>query len=191
MKRQIFAVATSAVALIACGDVVTNTVNDGVTDWTLPESYSNNRVPLANDVVEIPDGYTVTVNSAESLAVVSRLWQVRPMGENSTIIFDFASGDVTNNSAITYGDSSYLGKIIKRGQGKVVFTAHNRFGNTPSGADYLNEGSYRTASVKVGDGWLILPQMVTKHQYVTFQQFANLRPTRQLLRRCLFWACKQ
>ena len=166
MKKQIFAVAASVATMAVIGDVVTNSVNNGVSDWTLPGSYSNNRVPQANDVVEIPDGYTVTVNSASSLEVVSRLWQVRPMGETSTIIFDFASGEVTNNSAITYGDTSSLGKIVKRGAGNVVFTAHNRFGNTlQGGTDYLNEGSYLTGSIDVEGGWLIMPQMVTKHQF--------------------------
>ena len=166
MKKQIFAVAVSVATMAAIGDVVTNSVNNGVSDWTLPGSYSNNRVPQANDVVEIPDGYTVTVNSASSLEVVSRLWQVRPMGETSTIIFDFASGEVTNNSAITYGDTSSLGKIVKRGAGKVVFTAHNRFGNTlRGGTDYLNESSYLTGGVDVEVGWLVMPQMVTKHQF--------------------------
>ena len=166
MKKQMLAVVASMATMAVIGDVVTNSVNNGISDWTLPGSYSNNRVPQANDVVEIPDGYTVTVNSASSLEVVSRLWQVRPMGETSTIIFDFASGEVTNNSAITYGDTSGLGKIVKRGAGKVVFTAHNRFGNTlQKGTDYLNESSYLTGGIDVECGWLIMPQMVTKHQF--------------------------
>ena len=76
MKKLMLTIIASSVAM-AYGDVVTNQVNNGVTDWTLPGSYSNNRVPQANDVVEIPDGYIVTVNSATSLEVVSRLWQVR------------------------------------------------------------------------------------------------------------------
>ena len=165
MKKLMLTIIASSVAM-AYGDVVTNQVNDGVTDWTLPGSYSNNRVPQANDVVEIPAGYTVTVNSASSLEVVSRLWQVRPMGVTSTIIFDFASGEVTNNSAITYSNLGGLGKIVKRGAGKLVFTAHNRFGgDLQGGTDFRDEHSYATASIDVEGGWLVMPQMITRHQF--------------------------
>ena len=165
MKKHIAAIA-AVVASAAWGDVVTNQVNNGVSDWTLPGSYSNNRVPQANDVVEIPAGYTVTVNNASSLEVVSRLWQVRPMGVTSTIIFDFASGEVTNNSAITYNNLGGLGKIVKRGAGKLVFTAHNRFGgDLQGGTDFRDELSYSTASIGVEGGWLVMPQMITRHQF--------------------------
>ena len=165
MAKQLAVVAVAAVPVV-WGDVVTNQVKNGVSDWTLPASYSNNRVPQANDVVEIPDGYTVTVNTAASLAVVSRLWQVRPMGETSTIVFDFASGEVTNNSAITHGVASYLGKIVKRGAGKVLFTVHNRVGSTlQGGTDFLDDDSYRTAAIDVEDGWLVMPQAVSRHQF--------------------------
>lgn len=165
MKKTALAIMVSAISAV-WGSVVTNQINDGVSDWTQPASYSNNRVPQENDVVEIPDGCTVTVNSASSLAVVSRLWQLRPMGKTSTVIFDFASGEVTNNSAITYGETGSFGKIVKRGAGKVVFTAHNRMGLLlEGGTDYRDDYTYWTGSIDVESGWLIMPQMVKRHQF--------------------------
>lgn len=170
MKTLVCTLFAAVVATVFGDGVVTNSIVNGITDWTLPESYSNNRVPLENDVVEIPRGCTGTVNTVESLAVVSRLWQVRPMDESSTIVFDFASGTVTNESAIAYSNSSsensVRGRIVKRGNGTVVMMAHNRFGASPvDGKDFREERSYQTRFIDVEGGALMMPQGITRHQF--------------------------
>jgi hypothetical protein len=152
-----------------CGNVVTNNVLNGISDWTDPENYDNKRVPLAGDVVQIPAGCTGTVSTAASLEVVSRVWQIRPLGETSTIIFDFASGEVTNNSAIAYGNNGVYnlqrGRIIKRGAGTLVFTAENRCGDTLTGNDFRNAYDYATRWIDVEAGSLKMPPNVGRHQF--------------------------
>ena len=52
-----------AVVCAAYGEGATFTIKDGVSDWTVKESYDEDAVPGENDIVQIPAGFTVGVSN--------------------------------------------------------------------------------------------------------------------------------
>lgn len=123
---------TGIVTMLAFGASVVATgaefhIKHGITDWTSPESYSENAVPNAGDTVYIPDCATGTVYStdAASCQKVSSLGRIWPLGTKlrSTIVFDVAAGDAVTNNSPVFGKSSGYGGLIKTGAGELVMNS--------------------------------------------------------------------
>jgi len=69
-------------------------IRDGVTDWTSPQSYTNNAVPGAGDFVLIPANATVRLSDAaadaDSVALANALMRIIPVNTNSVLEIDVA-----------------------------------------------------------------------------------------------------
>ncbi len=148
-----------AVVCVAYGDGATFNIKDGVTDWTVRESYDEEAVPDAGDIVNIPAGYTVVVSNDSSFAKVSSLNRIAPQSSTSTIIFDVAEDTVRTNGAAIRGSSSSQGVIIKRGKGELAFTSVERFLSGQTCSDY------RVSNITVEEGTLRMQVAAPKREY--------------------------
>lgn len=148
-------------------------VKDGTTDWTKPSSYINNlnnSVPGKEDIVVVSNKFTVTVSSddPESWKIVSSLRAIRPVYQESKIIFDVAEGmELTNNAAIYNPEGSingFWGKVVKRGEGTLVLGSSNRHVSVNAVYDY------KAGSFIIEKGMLKFPQNTPKREL----QYGNI-----------------
>ncbi len=148
-----------AVVCVAYGDGAVFNIKDGVTDWTVRESYDEEAVPDAGDIVNIPAGYTVVVSNDSSFAKVSSLNRIAPQSSTSTIIFDVAEDTVRTNGAAIRGTNSSYGFVIKRGKGELAFTSVERFLSGQTCNDY------RVGNITVEEGTLRMQVAAPKREY--------------------------
>ena len=122
--KRLIVVGLAAVAFAVEG-VVTNRIIDGASDWHNPNSYSGGVCPNPGDVVIIPSGAPVTVDSddSDSVALVSSLGQIYPEGtqldSTGRVIFNIREGAVVTNKSPLYG-SGYRGRFLH----STLYTLH-------------------------------------------------------------------
>ena len=121
-------VALAAGMLCSHSAVASFTLKDGVSNWTLPGSYEEGNVPSSNDLVQLPAGRTVTLDSSDdtSWALVESLQRIVPEDDTSVFTVNVSSGDATlttpfSNSTMSDegGNPAYfgVGTFVKTGAG--------------------------------------------------------------------------
>ena len=154
-----FALLTGLIAMSYAAAAATFTIKDGVSDWTVSESYNEGAVPGENDIVQIPADFTVGVSNETSFAKISTLTNIQPMSATSTIVFDVAEGAVRTNASAIRGTSSSYGVIVKRGKGELNFTSVERYLSGQSCTDY------RVGQIIVEEGILRMKESAPKREY--------------------------
>ena len=148
MKRLVI-LSLACAACVAYGTVRTNTVKNGVSDWTLPVSYMDDSfVPGAGDVVIVPDDAIVTVSSADaaSFSLVSNLSAVLVGPASGEIVFDVAEDDdVLIGCNILPVSNMYKGRITKKGKGRLTAGDGKTY---PLGSDW----NFYRVPLRVEDG---------------------------------------
>ena len=136
-KLQLVAVCLLTAA-VACAK--TNTLVNGASDWSLPESFDEHRTLEPGDVVVINAATTGTVYDA-SAAIVSSLERVILTTHNTSCIIIDISTNTTFNCAINDGltGQGAFGTIIKRGNGEASFTSYFRTIDDPSRSQYVRD----------------------------------------------------
>ena len=167
MKRIVI-LALTAGMLCANSAVASFTLKDGVSNWTLPDSYDGGVVPSANDLVELPAGRTVTLDSSDtaSWALVESLGRIAPAADSSVLVVNVSSGDATLTTPFSDSQtSSDASAPLYGGKGAIIKTGA---GNLNLGSD---TGRYRNASgmrydfyaaITITEGTVTLPQNVTE-----------------------------
>ena len=140
----------------------TGRVNDW--DWSEGGNFEGGSAPKAGDTVVLPKSTDIFVQDADSMALVSSLEQVMPTDARSRIVF-VVPEDMTWTvekcaicSAAKHEDSKTdVGKIVKRGTGKLVLARADGYPEINSRApSYTDRQAYKTGLV-VEEGELKLP----------------------------------
>jgi autotransporter-associated beta strand protein len=128
MKKKLIVGIITLVAVVEYGyGVHTNSVKNGVSDWTSSASYDDGYVPQAGDVVLVPNQTSVTLLSTDtdSCQLVSSLGRVLFMGagSGSTLTIDVAEGTVLTNNCSIKGFNGNYGRLVKTGKGELALMA--------------------------------------------------------------------
>ena len=125
LSPRVVAFACCFLALPSFGVVRTNTINNGVSDWTLPSSYADTSfVPGPGDVVVLPKNTSVTVYSTDtaSFNLVSNLSLVCFTDMSSVLTFDIAEGDdvLIDCRFGRVAGHWKSGQVVKKGKGRLT-----------------------------------------------------------------------
>ena len=125
LSPRVVAFACCFLALPSFGVVRTNTINNGVSDWTLPSSYADTSfVPGPGDVVVLPKNTSVTVDSTDtdSFNLVSNLSLVCFTDMSSVLTFDIAEGDdvLIDCKFAMLAKNWDTGQVVKKGKGRLT-----------------------------------------------------------------------
>ena len=161
-----FLVSATICAFSLAAVAATRTLKNGVSDWTLPESYDEGIAPVANDLVALPAGRTVTLDASDtaSWALAESLQRIVPSGTNSVFTVNVASGDATLTvpfAAGSDGDSQVWtnGCLRKTGGGNLFL------GSADGTKRYIAADGYGSdyfSSIAVEEGSLTLPQEIDR-----------------------------
>ena len=163
--KRLIAVSLAVIAFAVEG-VVTNHIIDGTTNWYDPNNYSGGVRPNPGDVVIIPEGATVTVDSDDynSVSLVSSLGQIYPEGtqldSTGCVIFNIREGAVVTNKSPLYG-SGDRGRFVKIGKGTLVL---DNAGKQMNGNTIEDHGFYMR-DFAVAEGVLVLPQNASSSHF--------------------------
>ena len=161
----------------------TFTLRNGVTDWTLPDSYVENAKPTENAIVHLPANCTVTLDSADSKSwtLAESFERIIPADPTSRLVVNVSSGEalltVPFSSSNVKDVGFENGVLEKTGDGNLIIGgAEGRYYS--SAANSTERYDYYTALL-VSAGTLTLPQNVTtggSHRYgkVTIAESATL-----------------
>ena len=157
-------------------------IRDGVTDWTSPQSYTNNAVPGAGDFVLIPANATVRLSDAaadaDSVALANALMRIIPVNTNSVLEIDVAD-TLTLTVPVTAAQSEDLeivssldyrcGPVVKKGAGVLTFAPSS------AGRDdiALYYPLYTSFQVKAGDLIIYPEKFASKSLYLGYIQVAG------------------
>ena len=131
MKYLILCLSPFMTAALFAGELY---VRNGISDWTVKESFTKDAAgataadsaPTPGDTVFVPDGYTVTVDTTGSRDAVNALDRIRPMGPNATLVISVPANQYwTNACPFVYNgasrgvDTDLYGRLVKRGAGSL------------------------------------------------------------------------
>ena len=131
MKYLILCLSPFMTAALFAGELY---VRNGISDWTVKESFTKDAAgataadsaPTPGDTVFVPDGYTVTVDTTGSRDAVNALDRIRPMGPNATLVISVPANQYwTNACPFVYngtsrtGATDAYGRLVKRGAGSL------------------------------------------------------------------------
>ena len=163
MNAKLLAAVTAlTVSAAFCGEVHTNSVKNGISNWNSTDSYDDGRIPQPGDVVNIPANCTVTVNGddEDSFAIVSALGRLCPLdSQTSKVVFDIPESVTKTLEAPIYYKDGY-GVIEKTGLGELVLGSITNVTNTGN-----TRRDYRTNKLTIGAGTLTMRQGVPKGEY--------------------------
>ena len=162
----------------------TFTLRNGVSDWTLPDSYVENAKPTENAIVHLPANCTVTLDSADSKSwtLAESFERIIPADPTSRLVVNVSSGEASltvpfSSTNVSGSEDHVKGVLEKTGEGNLIIGgAEGRYYS--SAANSTERYDYYTALL-VSAGTLTLPQNVTtggSHRYgkVTIAESATL-----------------
>lgn len=142
-------VAVSAIAETKTTSWRTDGVDDW--DWTNDENFTNGA-PVADDIVEIPNGFTVYATNAAARARLASLKQVSPQGKTATLVLAVPADEtVTIAGPLARDYWCKYGVFVKRGAGLAVLDSESKLTSSSESSDYmlsdiLVEGAFSRSS---------------------------------------------
>lgn len=151
-------VAVSAIAETKTTSWRTDGVDDW--DWTNDENFTKGA-PVADDIVEIPNGFTVYATNAAARARLASLKQVSPQGKTATLVLAVPADEtVTIAGPLARDYWCKYGVFVKRGAGLAVLDSESKLTSSSESSDYM------LSDILVEGGVLAFKQNATKtHQY--------------------------
>lgn len=98
-------------------------------NWNNSSIWSQNRVPIATDLVQIPGGVTVTVNINNAVCSTLVIWNGTGGNNAATLSFAAASNQLTVSTSISVGTSNRTG-VINMASGGILRIGGNLTLNT-------------------------------------------------------------